>query len=257
MNETKIALIVDDDEAISASIQKRIQENLGHQCDTANSIFQAKSLLRNTDYDYIILDMELPYQFGQMPDVGAGITFLGQLRDRYTSEELPIIVITGRLPDHETLPSDAIYEGATDFITKPLLWMGDHTLEDSIMKFVMHNKATVKQDSRWFSRESMGNMMMWKSIAKNGTERTYAVNPSGLRCAVLDCIYLKMTTEAIVTHKDLILASKGRWTDKSYYSKKHIASKGPIRSHIRALRENLGLDISYTPDGIKVEQPDK
>ena len=257
MNENKTALVVDDDEDICTSIQERIQDYFGHQCDTANSICQAKSLMQKNHYDYIILDMELPYQYGRLPDVGVGITFLGQLRERYSSEELPIIVVTGRVPTHESLPSDAIYEGATDFLTKPLHMDGDHTLESSIMKFVTHNKTPMKNDTKWLFREPDGNMLIWKSVAKDGNVRTYPVNPSDLRCAVLDCIYMNMTTEAVVKHKDLIRASRGRWTETSYYPNNCIASKGPIRSHIKVLRERLGLDISYTSDGIMVCQPIK
>ena len=57
------ALVVDDDEQTLISTQNRILD-LGHECDAAGDVYQANSLIQANVYDYIVLDMELPFRYG-------------------------------------------------------------------------------------------------------------------------------------------------------------------------------------------------
>ena len=51
------ALVVDDDEQILVQMKDRIHD-LGHECDTAGSVYEAEALLDDNNYDYFILDIE-------------------------------------------------------------------------------------------------------------------------------------------------------------------------------------------------------
>lgn len=99
-------LIVDDDEAIQNMLYKVIRSN-SLQAEIASSGEAALEMTRHKQYALILLDIN-------MPGID-GFEVIQQLRQR--SMQTPIVIVSGRQEDYDTLYGLDI--GADDYITKP------------------------------------------------------------------------------------------------------------------------------------------
>ena len=246
------ALVVEDDELTLDSTKNRILD-LGHECDGATDVYQANCLIRDNVYDYVILDMELPFRYGCEPSPDVGYQFLDTVRKRYP--QLPVFVVTGKGDKYAELPSESIFYGATDYFLKPAPKTGLHTLEGSIKKFVTDPAGVPNTPQKWLSCEDEGKTVIWKSTAKNGKIRTYVLKTGSMRCSILYSILHHIPNDPVVTHEELMKVCD--WSREMYYSNNRGIYKGPIRGHIRVLRKELGLGFTYTKFGIEVSQPEE
>ena len=99
-------LIVDDDQAVLSMLYKVIQGN-GLLADTASTGEECLKMVGEKNYDLLLLDINL---------AGLdGFQVVQQLRNR--GFKIPIILVSGRKEDYETLYGLDI--GADDYITKP------------------------------------------------------------------------------------------------------------------------------------------
>lgn len=101
-----IVLIVDDDEAVLTMLRKVMKSN-NIQADTAKSGREALELLAHRQYDLMLLDVNM-----QGMD---GFEVVQAVRAR--NLQLPIIIVSGRKEDYDTLYGLDI--GADDYLTKP------------------------------------------------------------------------------------------------------------------------------------------
>lgn len=99
-------LIVDDDVSVQTMLYKVIRSN-GLQAETASSGEQALKMLRCRGYDLILLDINM-----QGMD---GFEVIQLLRGQ--GIQIPIIIVSGRQEDYDTLYGLDI--GADDYVTKP------------------------------------------------------------------------------------------------------------------------------------------
>ena len=89
------ALVIDDCENFCRQAARRIAA-LGHECMTARHMEEARELLAANTFSYIILDMQIPEDFGGCADVGNGHLMLQEIRRNYGGKDvLPVIVVTG------------------------------------------------------------------------------------------------------------------------------------------------------------------
>lgn len=100
-------LIVDDDEAVCGVLAVMLTD-LGYEVVTETDGRKALDILREGEFDVILLDI-------MMPDV-SGLELIDQIRDHLGV--LPILVVTAY--GSAELTVDAMRRGATDFITKPV-----------------------------------------------------------------------------------------------------------------------------------------
>jgi len=262
MNVQYRALVVDDDTDICRLVFDRLQA-MGHECDCVNCIEDARQLVNERKYSYVILDMELPVRYGSQPDINAGVFFLSTLRDKYTRDELPIIVITAKMDGGKNLglPSQVFYREANDLLLKPLVSTGEHTLETSVQKFVEKKRNSFSPSSHsaeWLFREpdsSDSNVMCWRTISQSGIERRYSVEINSIRGRLLDCINKMRFKNPVISHMDLIMAS-GIWSERTYFGAKGGAPRGPLKGHVAWFRQKLGIKITYVTTGITVDQPE-
>jgi two-component system alkaline phosphatase synthesis response regulator PhoP len=98
-------LIIDDDENLTWAIQKRF-ENFGFETIAATEGKSGVELVEKERPDLVILDLNLP-------DVD-GLDICRYLRRR---TNIPVVMLTGRAEDHDTIVGLEI--GADDYITKP------------------------------------------------------------------------------------------------------------------------------------------
>ena len=245
------ARVVDDDEQILARMKDRVLD-LGHECDAVGSVYEAEGLVQDNQYDYVVLDMELPLRYGDLPSPAVGNQFLNGLRSRFKT--LPIFVVTGKEEKYTDLPKDAIFFGATAYFRKPVPTTGPLSLEAAIKKHVVDPLNEQETSGKWLSCEDNGSTVKWKSVAKNGNPRFYQVKSGSIRATVLYRILQHIPDDPLVPHSELKKA--GGWGSPEYFPKGKGASKGVIRGHVQALRKELGLVIAYSDFGIIVEQPE-
>lgn len=136
--------------------------------DCAHSLKEAKELLQMNKYNYIILGMEIPLDFGKTPELSIGANFLKVLRASFFREEIPILIITVHSERQSRLASNVIFNGAaTDFILKPLETEEEHMLETSIARFVGIGDRIISGNEgqeEWLSRTPKGGMMLLTTI---------------------------------------------------------------------------------------------
>ena len=98
-----IVLIADDDQAVLTMLYKVVRSN-GIEADTAASGEEALALLEQKPYDLLLLDVNMHGM--------DGFQVVQAIRRR--GLKLPIIIVSGRKEDYDTL-----YIGADDYVTKP------------------------------------------------------------------------------------------------------------------------------------------
>lgn len=99
-------LIVEDDIALSESVALAL-ETAGFLVFTANTVNEAKKMLDSSDYDLLLLDVNLPDGSGH--DVLAWI--------RHYGKDIPTIFLTAN--DDEADVIRALEGGGDDYVTKP------------------------------------------------------------------------------------------------------------------------------------------
>lgn len=99
-------LIVDDDEAVLTMLRK-VMKSSGIQSDVARSGGEAIEMAGRGHYDLMLLDVNMPGM--------DGFEVVQTLRSR--GLKLPIIIVSGRKEDYDTLYGLGI--GADDYLTKP------------------------------------------------------------------------------------------------------------------------------------------
>ena len=101
-----IVLIADDDQVVLTMLYKVVRSN-GIEADTAASGEEALALLEQKPYDLLLLDVNMHGM--------DGFQVVQAIRRR--GLKLPIIIVSGRKEDYDTLYGLDI--GADDYVTKP------------------------------------------------------------------------------------------------------------------------------------------
>jgi EAL domain-containing protein (putative c-di-GMP-specific phosphodiesterase class I)/DNA-binding response OmpR family regulator len=102
-------LIVDDEPANLEMLSRRLSVR-GFQLLTAPSGPAALSLIKEARPDLVLLDLMMPGM--------SGMETLSHIRERISSSELPVIMVTAN--NDRSAMLDAIRGGANDFLTKPV-----------------------------------------------------------------------------------------------------------------------------------------
>ena len=99
-------LIVEDELRLAEILQKQLQES-GFKADVANDGYVGKRMIEKTNYDLVILDINLPLM--------NGYELCKEIRKRNT--KIPIIMLTALgTPDNKLIGFEA---GADDYVLKP------------------------------------------------------------------------------------------------------------------------------------------
>jgi diguanylate cyclase (GGDEF)-like protein/PAS domain S-box-containing protein len=102
-------LIVDDNEMNRDMLARRL-ERKGYEVVVAASARELMKVLDEQRLDLVLLDIE-------MPEV-SGLEALRTIRERYSANELPIIMVTARNQSEDVVK--ALNMGANDYLTKPV-----------------------------------------------------------------------------------------------------------------------------------------
>ncbi len=105
--EPQRLLVVDDDEAV-CQVMSLMLTDLGYGVVTETDARKALALLREGEFDVVLVDVV-------MPDLD-GLELIDRIREHFNV--LPILVVTAY--GSAELTVDAMRRGATDFVTKPV-----------------------------------------------------------------------------------------------------------------------------------------
>lgn len=103
---TDQVLIVDDDQAVSGLLYKIVRSN-GMDADVALNGEDALQMIKFKKYDLFLIDVNMPGM--------DGFELLQSIRA--SNCQSPVIIVSGRQEDHDTLY--ALNIGADDYVTKP------------------------------------------------------------------------------------------------------------------------------------------
>ena len=107
----KNKIMVCDDSVTNVVIfTSLIQDEVGREVVSVTDPRKVMGLLEKGGFDLLLLDYEMPHL--------NGIEVMKQVREKYSANELPIIIITGH-QDKETR-NHALAEGANDYANKPI-----------------------------------------------------------------------------------------------------------------------------------------
>ncbi|MFQ5651005.1 MAG: response regulator [bacterium] len=111
-NNQRLKVLVVEDSACSQSLAKRFLEKSGYDVGTASDGFEAIKLVKERDYDLILMDM-------QMPELdGVEATSIIRRRETHTRRHIPIIALTATEP--KDIVKECIEAGMDGYIVKPI-----------------------------------------------------------------------------------------------------------------------------------------
>ncbi len=109
MSQETHILIADDGLVMRTVISRKLQEK-GYRVTAAPSGIEVMEFIENTIFDLVILDIHMPGM--------DGFETLQRLRERFSQNQLPIIMATSKDEDEDIVRCfDA---GANDFVAKPI-----------------------------------------------------------------------------------------------------------------------------------------
>lgn len=103
------ALLVEDESNLAVALAIALQR-LGISCDQAMTIESARELLSRTNYDFILLDRNLPD--------GDGLTLCSSLRKQGFTGTILMLTAAGQIQARV----EGLNQGADDYLPKPFSW---------------------------------------------------------------------------------------------------------------------------------------
>lgn len=138
-------LIVEDNQEVAEDVVD-VLASLGHQSDHAVSMESARKLLDAGEYDYVLLDLEIPAREGRgIPRLQNGKNLLREIRAHSTHGKVPVIIMTAHGNDGPAQGVRMMKNGATDYIAKPFPTAGQ-TL-DVVIQEALTSKASAAQQN--------------------------------------------------------------------------------------------------------------
>lgn len=200
------ALVVDDEKSIVKGIRYSLEQD-GMEVDVAGDGEEALGLVRENEYDIVLLDVMLPKL--------SGFEVCQQIRE---FSSVPIIMLTAKSDDMDKILG--LEYGADDYITKPF----------NILEVKARIKAIMR---RLESKDKTAGVMTFGELTLNGEyRRVYVgereINLTGREYEVLE--FLCATPGKVYSREELLHAIWG----KDY--------PGDVRTvdvHVRRLREKL------------------
>ncbi len=137
------ALVVESDSQIAASIEDTLF-SIGHDYDVATNRWDARRMLRQTDYSYVLLDLKIPAR----PHRGVATTefsmlLLEDVQKSNGNSRVPTVVMAERDPAYLEMIGELVAHGASDFVTIPFPHTG-HTLSKAIRRALKRRRQPLR-----------------------------------------------------------------------------------------------------------------
>ncbi len=130
------ALVVEDDHALADVLRMKLVRD-GHTVTVAKHQREAYRLLDQHRFEFVLLDLRLPTHKNDMdPNAEVGFAILDHIRDRFSMDELPVIVMTAYEETSQTAVR-ALKAFANDYIQKPFA-DSPVSLDDKLAGIIHH-----------------------------------------------------------------------------------------------------------------------
>lgn len=198
-------LIVDDEPKIRAVV-KEYAKVTGYECDEASDGLEAIEMIRNKDYDVVVLDI-------MMPNLD-GYTACKEIKE---IKDVPIIMLSARTEEFDKLLGFKV--GVDDYVTKPFSpkeLMARIKVVSARTQSVVHKRYN------------------YEGLEVNVTSRTVSVDGQRVNLTPKEFDLLVF----LIQHKDQAL-SRDLLLDK-VWNYNYYGDYRTVDTHIKMLRQNLG-----------------
>ena len=110
LTEARI-LVVDDNQELCSLVENICRQEGFSHVETAFSCREAESRIKSGDVDFLILDVNLPFE--------DGFSFLQRIKTVPENQRIPVLFLSARDQDEDRL--QGLDLGADDYMTKPFL----------------------------------------------------------------------------------------------------------------------------------------
>jgi DNA-binding response OmpR family regulator len=111
-------LVVEDDDQIKASVEDTLF-SLGHGHVWVTNQADAQEALKTGEFDYALLDLEIPARAGGDASAEFGLNLLRKIRRTRQADRLPVILMAARRAACVDLFSELMRNGVNECISKP------------------------------------------------------------------------------------------------------------------------------------------
>lgn len=209
-------LLVEDDVMLGKATAEGLKMTFA--VDWCKSAEDAQEALATTDYDAIILDINLPGQ--------SGLDFLKQRRRE--NDDFPVLFLTAR--DSVAQRIEGLNIGADDYLTKPF------DLDELIARIT----ALIRRSQGRASSEIKVGDIVYNPAAKQVKKGMQVVNLSGRELAVF---------EILMNNTDRVI-SKAQIEEHIYDWDSGEIESNTIEVHISSLRRKLDKEFIKTIRGV-------
>jgi two-component system response regulator QseB len=213
---TMRVLIVEDDAVLRDGLKVGLGIG-GFNADAVESCAEAEAVLRNHEFDALVLDLMLPD--------GSGLDILRSLRER--RDTTPVLLLTAR--DRVADRILGLDTGADDYLGKPF-----DLDEVAARLWALVRRASGRPQA----------MLEWRGLRLDPAALTAELNGEPVRLSRREYAIL----HALMIHPGQIL-SRGRIEEKLYGWQEEVESNA-VEVHIHNLRNKLGAGTIQTVRGI-------
>lgn len=211
-------LLVEDNTLLVEELLKQLKQ-AGYVTDTTDKISEADYLIKETNYDCVILDIGLPD--------GNGLELLERWRER--GIHTPVIMLTARSQWHEKV--EGFNSGADDYLGKPF-----HTQELLVRIQALIQRAHGKANTP-------NKQLTYAGVALDESQQSVTVADNTFELTAMEFRLLKIL---LMSPKKLL--SKAQLTDKLYQFDDEKESN-VVEVYVTHLRKKLGKTAIETRRG--------
>lgn len=208
-------ILIIEDEAHIAELERDYLELDGFICDLAMSIEEGTSKIQSKEYRLIILDLMLPD--------GSGLDLSKKIDAKY---DIPILMVTAKGEDIEMLKGFS--HGAADYIVKPF----------NPNELVARVRAHISRYERLTNKDKAENILLFNNVMINVDSRNVMVNEENVEMTVkeFDLLhFLAINPNRVFTKEELF---------EKIWGLEAVGDNTTITVHIRKVREKIERDPS-------------
>lgn len=208
-------ILIIEDEAHIAELERDYLELNGFTCDLAMTVEEGKIQLQKRDYRLLILDLMLPD--------GSGLDLSKRIDEQL---DIPILMVTAKGEDIEKLTGFS--HGAADYIVKPF----------NPNELIARMRAHISRYERLKSSDKITHEITFKDVVMNVDSRTVSINGKSLEMTVkeFDLLhFLALHPNRVFTKEELF---------EKIWGLEALGDNTTITVHIRKIREKIERDAS-------------
>lgn len=209
-------LLIEDEAALARPLKEHLEADL-NMVEWFPTLDEADAAIRTTEYDVVLLDLQLPD--------GDGLTFLSTVRDR--ALRTPIIILTAR--DKVSDRIDGLNRGADDYVIKPF------DLDEVKARIHTVCRRSADQFAQTVQIRDLWINLSDHSITRNGQPVRLTAKEWGL-------------FEVLLRRKSQIVPKDSLET--AIYAYGEEIESNALEAHISRLRTKLGKDLITTHRGL-------